>query len=219
MNDLYHHETILGIQHAKLFERRARCQEDLLFETTMEEYSLEGLPLIKIEALANNKSGLGIGDEIRNDRRKSIGKNRMRGIYEMIGLRSDGSLYYLDRIWVPLKGDVRTLIMDEAYKSKYSVQPGAYKMLRLNIRGRLAYCSNLRFSNGNRRKCRSPIMWAEVKEGHLIGPELVQETIKKISQIKNRLKAERDRQKSYADRRREPLEFSVGDHVLLKVSP
>ncbi|GKE25711.1 retrotransposon protein, putative, ty3-gypsy subclass, partial [Tanacetum coccineum] len=69
------------------------------------------------------------------------------------------------------------------------------------------------------RKCRSPIMWAEVREGHLIGPELVQETIKKISQIKDRLKAERDRQKSYADKRRKPLEFSVGDHVLLKVSP
>ncbi|GJW65075.1 putative reverse transcriptase domain-containing protein [Tanacetum coccineum] len=49
-------------------------------------------------------------------------------IDEMIELRSDGALYYLDRIWVPLKGDVRTLIMDEAHKSKYSVQPGADKM-------------------------------------------------------------------------------------------
>ncbi|GJV67374.1 putative reverse transcriptase domain-containing protein [Tanacetum coccineum] len=46
------------------------------------------------------------------------------------------------------------------------------------------------------RKCRSPIMWAEVGEGQLIGPELVQETTKKISQIKDRLKAARDRQKS-----------------------
>ncbi|GKE10317.1 putative reverse transcriptase domain-containing protein [Tanacetum coccineum] len=51
-----------------------------------------------------------------------------RGIDEMIELRSDGALYYLDQIWVPLKGDVRTLIMDEAYKSKYSVHPGADKM-------------------------------------------------------------------------------------------
>ncbi|GKB58422.1 putative reverse transcriptase domain-containing protein [Tanacetum coccineum] len=69
------------------------------------------------------------------------------------------------------------------------------------------------------RKCRSPIMWVEVGEGNLIGPELVQETIKKISQIKDRLKAARDHQKSYADKRRKPLEFSVGDHVLLKVLP
>ncbi|GJQ93218.1 putative reverse transcriptase domain-containing protein [Tanacetum coccineum] len=69
------------------------------------------------------------------------------------------------------------------------------------------------------RKCHSPIMWAEVGEGHLIGHELVQETTKKISQIKDRLKAVRDRQKSYVDKRRIPLEFSVGEHVLLKVSP
>ncbi|GJX69694.1 putative reverse transcriptase domain-containing protein [Tanacetum coccineum] len=69
------------------------------------------------------------------------------------------------------------------------------------------------------RKCRSPIMWAEVGEGQLIGLELVQETTEKISQIKDRLKVARDCQKSYADKRRKPLEFSVGDYVLLKVSP
>ncbi|GJQ96466.1 putative nucleotidyltransferase, ribonuclease H [Tanacetum coccineum] len=51
-----------------------------------------------------------------------------KGLDEMIEQRSDGTLYYLDRIWVPLKGDVRTLIMDEAHKSKYSVHPGADKM-------------------------------------------------------------------------------------------
>ncbi|GJU49407.1 putative reverse transcriptase domain-containing protein [Tanacetum coccineum] len=51
-----------------------------------------------------------------------------RGLDELIEHRSDGALYYLDRIWVPLKGDVRTLIMDEAHKSKYFVHPGADKM-------------------------------------------------------------------------------------------
>ncbi|GJR93912.1 putative reverse transcriptase domain-containing protein [Tanacetum coccineum] len=254
-----------------------------------------------------------------------------KGLDEMIEQRSDGTLYYLDRIWVPLKGDVRTLIMDEAHKSKYSVHPGAdkmyydlrdmywwpgikkdiseydYKMDRLarlylneivarhgvpisiisdrdsrftsrfwqsmqealgtrldmstayhpqtdgqsertiqTLEDMLRACvldfegswdvhlSLVEFSYNNSyhssvrcalfealygRKCRSPIMWAEVGEGQLIGPELVQETTKKISQIKDRLKAARDRQKSYADKRRKPLEFSVGDYVLLKVSP
>ncbi|GKA94860.1 putative reverse transcriptase domain-containing protein [Tanacetum coccineum] len=52
----------------------------------------------------------------------------LRGLDEMIEHRSDGALYYLDRIWVPLKGDVRTLIIDKAYKSKYSIHPGADKM-------------------------------------------------------------------------------------------
>ncbi|GKD73267.1 putative reverse transcriptase domain-containing protein [Tanacetum coccineum] len=69
------------------------------------------------------------------------------------------------------------------------------------------------------RKCCSPIMWAEIGEGQLIGPELVQETTEKISQTKDRLKAARDRQKSYDDKRRKPLEFIVSDYVLLKVSP
>ncbi|GJS86909.1 reverse transcriptase domain-containing protein [Tanacetum coccineum] len=69
------------------------------------------------------------------------------------------------------------------------------------------------------RKCRSPVIWTEVGESQLIGPELVQETTEKIFQIKERLKTARSRQKSYADKRRKPLEFKVGDRVLLKVSP
>nr|GEW75713.1 hypothetical protein [Tanacetum cinerariifolium] len=51
-----------------------------------------------------------------------------RGLGEIIEQRSDRTLYYLDRIWVPLKGEVRTLIMDESHKSKYSVHLGADKM-------------------------------------------------------------------------------------------
>ncbi|GKB84515.1 putative reverse transcriptase domain-containing protein, partial [Tanacetum coccineum] len=51
-----------------------------------------------------------------------------KGLYEMIERKSDGALYYLYRIWVPLKGDVRTLIMDESYKSKYYVHPRDDKM-------------------------------------------------------------------------------------------
>ncbi|GJX25978.1 putative reverse transcriptase domain-containing protein [Tanacetum coccineum] len=69
------------------------------------------------------------------------------------------------------------------------------------------------------QKCRSPVIWTEVGESQLIGPELVQETTEKIFQIKERLKTARSRQKSYADMRRKPLEFKVGDRVLLKVSP
>nr|GFA23140.1 putative reverse transcriptase domain-containing protein [Tanacetum cinerariifolium] len=69
------------------------------------------------------------------------------------------------------------------------------------------------------RKCRTPIVSTEVGEGKLLGPEIVQETIDKIVQIKERLKVARDRQKSYADKRRKPLEFSVGNKVLLKVLP
>ncbi|GJZ83275.1 putative reverse transcriptase domain-containing protein [Tanacetum coccineum] len=140
--------------------------------------------------------------------------------------RSDRAWYYLDRKWVPLTGDVRTLIIDKAHKSKYSVHPGADKMyydlrdmywwprmkkdivLMLEALGtRLdmstayhlqtngqseriiqtledmprACCKSAPFEALYGRKCRSPILWAEVGEGQLIGLEIMQETTKKIS--------------------------------------
>ncbi|GJZ82100.1 putative reverse transcriptase domain-containing protein, partial [Tanacetum coccineum] len=69
------------------------------------------------------------------------------------------------------------------------------------------------------RKCRSPICWAEVGDSQLTGPEIIHETTERIVQIKSHIQAARDRQKSYADVRRKPLEFQVGDKVMLKVSP
>ncbi|GJZ70399.1 putative reverse transcriptase domain-containing protein, partial [Tanacetum coccineum] len=69
------------------------------------------------------------------------------------------------------------------------------------------------------RKCRSPICWVEVGDTQLTGPEIIHETTERIVQIKSHIQAARDRQKSYADVRRKPLEFQVGDKVMLKVSP
>ncbi|GJZ63101.1 putative reverse transcriptase domain-containing protein [Tanacetum coccineum] len=67
--------------------------------------------------------------------------------------------------------------------------------------------------------CRSPVCWAEVKDVQLTGPEIIYETTEKIVQIRQRLQAARDQQRSYANVRRKPLEFQVGDRVMLKVSP
>ncbi|GKC65620.1 hypothetical protein Tco_1098218 [Tanacetum coccineum] len=61
--------------------------------------------------------------------------------------------------------------------------------------------------------------WAEVREVQLTGPEIVQEITVKIVQIKQRMQAAHDQQKSYADLKRKPMEFQVGDKVMLKVSP
>ncbi|KAI3797918.1 hypothetical protein L1987_33182 [Smallanthus sonchifolius] len=69
------------------------------------------------------------------------------------------------------------------------------------------------------RKCRSPICWNEIGEAQITGPELIQETSDKIIQICDNIRTARSQQKSYADKRRKPLEFQVGDLVLLKVSP
>nr|GEW28205.1 reverse transcriptase domain-containing protein [Tanacetum cinerariifolium] len=67
-----------------------------------------------------------------------------------------------------------------------------------------------------RQKCRSPVCWSEVGDSQLTGPELIRETNEKIMQIKNRLLTARSRQKSYTNVRRRPLEFNVGDKVMLK---
>ena len=69
------------------------------------------------------------------------------------------------------------------------------------------------------RKCRSPLLWEEVGEPTLLGPDMVQESIEKVQIIRQQMKAAQDRYKSYVDNRRKPLEFQVGDHVFLKVSP
>ncbi|GJT01410.1 putative reverse transcriptase domain-containing protein [Tanacetum coccineum] len=61
--------------------------------------------------------------------------------------------------------------------------------------------------------------FGKVGEAQILGPELIQETTEKIIQIKQRMQAARDRQKSYADLKRKPMEFQVGDKVMLKVSP
>nr|GEW41990.1 putative reverse transcriptase domain-containing protein [Tanacetum cinerariifolium] len=69
------------------------------------------------------------------------------------------------------------------------------------------------------RKCRTPVYWAQVEESQLMGPEIIQETTGKIVEIKEKLKTTRDRQKSYANKRRRELEFQVGDREMLKIFP
>ncbi|GJR24679.1 putative reverse transcriptase domain-containing protein [Tanacetum coccineum] len=70
------------------------------------------------------------------------------------------------------------------------------------------------------RKCRSPVCWAEVGDVQLTGPEIIHETTEKIMQIRQRLRIHGDRLKKVTDNvRRKPLEFQIGDRVMLKVSP
>ncbi|GJS67151.1 putative reverse transcriptase domain-containing protein [Tanacetum coccineum] len=134
-----------------------------------------------------------------------------------ISIISDHDSHFTSRFWQSMQEALGTrLDMSTAYHPQTDGQ-SERTIQTLEDMLRAVRCAPFEALYG--RKCRSPIMWAEVGEGQLIGPELVQETTEKISQIKDRLKAARDRQKSYADKRRKPLEFSVGDYVLLKVSP
>ncbi|GJX38062.1 putative reverse transcriptase domain-containing protein [Tanacetum coccineum] len=250
---------------------------------------------------------------------------RLHGLDQQMERKGDESLYFTDRIWVPLVGDVRTVIMDEAHKPMYSIHPGADKMyydfhamywwpgmkrdiatyvcecltyaklprtrsgynaiwVAVDRLTKLAHFLAIRedysteklarlytdeivvrhgvpvliildrdaracvidfggswdvhlplaeFSYNNNyhtsircapfkalyeRKCRSPVLWAEIREGSLIGPELVQEMTDKVVVIKEKFQAARDRQKSYADSGRKMTKYEVRESVLLKVS-
>nr|GEZ61823.1 hypothetical protein [Tanacetum cinerariifolium] len=140
---------------------------------------------------------------------------RLLGLDQQMERKEDKSLYFMDRIWVLLVGGVRTIIMDEAHKTRYSMHPRADKMyhdlqnmycwpdMKRDIATYVSKCLTCskdvhlllaEFSYNNSyhssircasfeafygRKCRSPVLWAEIGESSLIGPELVQETTDK----------------------------------------
>nr|GEU39399.1 putative reverse transcriptase domain-containing protein [Tanacetum cinerariifolium] len=191
----------------------------------------------------------------------------LKGLGKQLERKEDGGLYLAERIWVPVYGNLRTLIMNEGHATRYSVHHGADKMyydlrglywwpgMKKNIAMYKALGTRLDLSTAYHpqtdgqsertiqtledilRAC--AMDFGENWDTHLpllefsynnsyhsrikCAPfealyEVVQETTDKIVQIKERLKVVRDRQKSYADNRQKPLEFSVGDKVLLKVS-
>nr|GFA23606.1 hypothetical protein [Tanacetum cinerariifolium] len=161
----------------------------------------------------------------------------LRGLETHFERRDNGGIYFFVRIWISSVGGVRKLIMDEAHTSRYSIHSGADKMyydmrdlywwpgMTRDIAEYVSRCLTYHMSIKCEpfealygQKCRSPVIWTEVGESQLIGPEIMQETTKKIIQIKESLKTARSRQKSNADTRRKPFEFKVGDQVLLNIS-
>ncbi|GJV08210.1 putative reverse transcriptase domain-containing protein [Tanacetum coccineum] len=176
---------------------------------------------------------------LRNYRRTGGG-----WIYEWIEHRSDGALYYLDRIWVPLKGDMRIMIMDEAHKSKYSVKAEHHRSSGLLQQPEIPEWKHERIAIDfviklPRTSSGHDTIWVIVdrltKSAHFLPmrEDYKMDGIARLylneifarhgvpisiisdrdshfnNTIKDRLKAARDCQKSYADKRRKPLELSV----------
>nr|GEY48466.1 putative reverse transcriptase domain-containing protein [Tanacetum cinerariifolium] len=118
----------------------------------------------------------------------------LRGMEKAFEIRTDGTRCIKNRSWLSL--------FEFSYNNSYhaSIKAAPFEAL----------CG---------RKCRSPVCWAEVGDTQLTGPEIIHETTEKIMQIRQHLQAVRDRQRSYANVRRKPLEFQTGDCVMLKISP
>ncbi|GJV18800.1 hypothetical protein Tco_1367820 [Tanacetum coccineum] len=166
----------------------------------------------------------------RKEREKLIRAENLGRLLKLIfEIRSDRIRYFDKRIGLPLFSGLHDLIMHESHKSKYSIHPGSDKMYQdLKLpRTPSGYdmiwvivdqlTKSAHFIPMKKTDSMEKLTQQYLKE--IIWSELIQETTEKIMQIKNRLLTARSRQKSYADVRRKPMEFSVGDIVMLKVSP
>ncbi|GJQ94998.1 putative reverse transcriptase domain-containing protein [Tanacetum coccineum] len=174
---------------------------------------------------------------------------------ERLEPRADGTLCLHSRSWIPCYGDLRSVIMHESHKSKYSIYPGSEKMYQdvkklywwPNMKADIAtyvskFLTYVRVKAEHQRPSgllvqpeipewkwdnitmdfitklpRSSQGFDTIWGAQLTGPELIQETTEKIILIKQRMQAAQDRQKSYADQKRKPMEFEIGDRVMLKV--
>ncbi|GKA81074.1 putative reverse transcriptase domain-containing protein [Tanacetum coccineum] len=196
-----------------------RLTKSAHFLPMREDYKMEMLARLYLNEIVARH---GVPISIISDRDSRFTSRFWQSMQEALGTRLDMSTAYhpqtdgqSERTIQTLEDMLRACVLD--FGGSWDVHLPLVEFSYNNSYHSSVRCAPFEALYG--RKCRSPIMWAEVGEGQLIGPELVQETTEKISQIKDRLKAARDRQKSYADKRRKPLEFSVGDYVLLKVSP
>jgi hypothetical protein len=68
-------------------------------------------------------------------------------------------------------------------------------------------------------RCRTPLNWIEPGEKAIFDPDLIDEAKATVHRIQDNLKAVKSRQESHANKRSRPLEFEIGDHVYLRVSP
>ncbi|GKA05148.1 putative reverse transcriptase domain-containing protein [Tanacetum coccineum] len=170
-------------------------------------------------------------------RKGNIGAEGFLGKGEPFEVRPDGTKCLKGRVWLPLFGGLRDLIMLESHKSKYSIHPGSDKMyhdlkklywwpnMKADIATYVSKCLTCAKVKAKHQKLSGLLqqpeipVWNEIGDVQLTGPEMIRETTRMIVQIKNRLLATRSRQKSYADVRRKPLEFKGGDKVMLKISP
>ncbi|GJS55047.1 reverse transcriptase domain-containing protein [Tanacetum coccineum] len=196
-----------------------RLTKSAHFLAIREDYNMEKLARLYIDEIV---AGHGVPTSIISDRDRRFTSRFWQTMQKALGTRLDMSTAYhpqtdgqSERTIQMLEDMLRACVID--FGGSWNIHLPLAEFSYNNSYHSSIRCAPFEALYG--RKCRSPILWAEIGDSRLIGPELVQETTDKVVVIKDRLKGARDRQKSYADNRRKPLEFQVGDHVMLKVSP
>ncbi|GJZ63424.1 putative reverse transcriptase domain-containing protein [Tanacetum coccineum] len=196
-----------------------RLTKSAHFLAIREDYSTEKLAKIYVDEIVARH---GVPVSIISDRDGRFTSRCWQTVQKALGTRLDMSTAYhpqtdgqSERTIQTLEDMLRACVID--FGGSWDVHLPLAEFSYNNSYHSSIKCAPFEALYG--RKCRSPILWAEMGESSLIGPELIQEMTDKVVLIKEKLKAARDRQKSYADNRRKPLEFEVGDRVMLKVSP
>nr|GEY38671.1 hypothetical protein [Tanacetum cinerariifolium] len=180
---------------------------------------------------------------------------------EKLEPRVDGTIYLNGRSWLPCYGDLRTVIMHESHKSKYSIHPGSDKMyqdmkklywwpnIKADIVTYVSQCLTCtkvkaehqrpsgflvqpaipqwKWDNITKSSQGYNTIWVivdQLTKSEIFVPMKETDPMEKLArtylkEIKQRIQATRDQQKSYADLKRKPMEFQVGDRVMVKVSP
>ncbi|GKF36558.1 putative reverse transcriptase domain-containing protein, partial [Tanacetum coccineum] len=176
-----------------------RLTKSAHFLPMCEDYKIDRLARLYLNEIVARH---GVPISIISDRDSQFTSRFWQSMQEAFGTRLDMSTAYhpqtdgqSERTIQTLEDMLRACVLD--FGGSWDVHLPLVEFLYNNsYHSSVSRCAPFEALYG--RKCRSPIMWAKVREGQLIGPELEQETIENISQIKDRLKAERDRQKSYA---------------------
>nr|GEX92876.1 putative reverse transcriptase domain-containing protein [Tanacetum cinerariifolium] len=193
-----------------------RLTKSAHFLTMREDFSTEKLTRLYIDVIMARHR---VPVSIISDRDGKFTSNFWQTVPKALGTRLDLSITYhpqtdgqSERTIQTLEDMLRTCIID--FGGSWDVH-----LPLVEFSYNKSYHSSIRcapFEALYGRKCRSLMLWAEIEEGSLIGPELVLETTDKVVMIKEKLKAARDRQKSYADKRPKSLEFEMGPFEILK---
>ena len=196
-----------------------RLTKSAHFLPIREDYTMDRLAKIYIKEIVTRH---GVPISIISDRDSRFTSRFWQSMQKALGTRLDMSTAYhpqtdgqTERTIQTLEDMLRSCVID--FGGSWDTHLPLVEFSYNNSYHTSIQCAPFEALYG--RKCRSPLCWAETGENQITGPELIQEATDKIALIKDRIKAARDRQKSYADNRRKPLEFQVGDRVMLKVSP